>query len=86
MSATRTALGRTYVGPVSGYMVQAYGWAIFYGFSAAVAIPGLLLLIYLRKQIERRDVDSAAEAVVAESSTRADAVVNETSQFSGVKA
>ncbi|HXH55367.1 MAG TPA: MFS transporter [Gammaproteobacteria bacterium] len=81
-----TALGRTYVGPVSGYMVHAFGWAIFYGFSAAVAIPGLLLLIYLRKQIERRDVDSAAESVVAESSIRADTVVNEASQFSGVKA
>lgn len=80
-----TALGRTYVGPVSGYMVQAFGWAIFYGFSAAVAIPGLLLLIYLRKQIEKRDVDSAAESLVAESSTRVDTVVNEASQFSSVK-
>ena len=80
-----TALGRTYVGPVSGYMVQAFGWAIFYGFSAAVAIPGLLLLIYLRKQIEKRDVDSAAESLVAESSTRVDTVVNEASQFNSVK-
>jgi len=79
-----TALGRTYVGPVSGYLVQTYGWAIFYGFSAAVAIPGLLLLIYLRKEIERRDVDSTAESVLVESSTR-DTVVNEVSQFSSVK-
>lgn len=52
-----TALGRIYVGPISGYMVQAFGWAIFYGFSAMAAIPSLLLLIYLRKQIEVRDVD-----------------------------
>lgn len=80
-----TALGRTYIGPVSGYMVQAYGWAIFYGFSAAVAIPGLLLLIYLRKQIERRDVDGAAELVISESLTRTDAVVNEASNFSSAK-
>jgi PAT family beta-lactamase induction signal transducer AmpG len=51
------ALGRIYVGPISGYMVQSSGWAIFYGFSAVVAIPGLLLLMYLRRQIEVRDVD-----------------------------
>lgn len=50
-------LGRIYVGPISGYIVQASGWAIFYGFSAIAAIPGLLLLIYLRKQIEKRDID-----------------------------
>ena len=50
-------LGRIYVGPISGYMVEAFGWAIFYGFSAVIAIPGLLLLVYLRKQIEVRDID-----------------------------
>jgi len=54
------ALGRIYVGPISGYMVQTCGWALFYGFSAVVAIPGLLLLIYLRKHIEVRDIDSPA--------------------------
>jgi PAT family beta-lactamase induction signal transducer AmpG len=81
-----TALGRIYVGPISGYMVENFGWTIFYGFSAAVAIPGLLLLIYLRKQIERRDVDSAAEQPVVESSTRVDTFVNEASQFRSAKA
>ncbi len=59
-----TALGRIYVGPVSGHMVEAYGWPIFYGFSALIAIPGLLLLIYLRKQIEGRDVDEPTESKV----------------------
>lgn len=63
-----TALGRIYVGPVSGHMVEAYGWAIFYGFSALIAIPGLLLLIYLRKQIEGRDVDEPTEAKIPENS------------------
>jgi PAT family beta-lactamase induction signal transducer AmpG len=76
-----TALGRIYVGPISGYMVQAFGWAIFYGFSAAAAIPGLLLLIYLRKQIEMRDVDTAAESTessVVESAPRSENVLNRT--------
>lgn len=63
-----TALGRIYVGPVSGHMVEAYGWAIFYGFSAFIAIPGLLLLMYLRKQIEGRDVDEPTEAKIRENS------------------
>jgi PAT family beta-lactamase induction signal transducer AmpG len=54
------AMGRIYVGPASGFLVAKFGWALFYGFSAIVAIPGLLLLIYLRKQIDRRDADNVA--------------------------
>lgn len=55
------SLGRVYVGPVSGYMVQAIGWVGFYFFSAVIAIPGLLLLVFLRKQIKQRDVNPAQE-------------------------
>jgi PAT family beta-lactamase induction signal transducer AmpG len=51
------AVGRVYVGPASGYLVEAYGWSNFYLFSSLVAIPTLSLLIYLRKYIEIRDVD-----------------------------
>ncbi len=51
------AVGRIYVGPASGLMVKAFGWAWFYSFSALVAIPGLLLLIYLRPQIDKSDTD-----------------------------
>ncbi len=46
------AVGRIYVGPVSGYLVHTIGWASFYFFSAAAAIPGLLLLVFLRRQID----------------------------------
>jgi PAT family beta-lactamase induction signal transducer AmpG len=53
-----TALGRVYVGPVSGYLVQTIGWAGFYCFSAAIAIPGLLLLMYLRPQLDPRAADA----------------------------
>jgi PAT family beta-lactamase induction signal transducer AmpG len=67
-----TALGRIYVGPVSGHMVEAYGWAIFYGFSALIAIPGLLLLMYLRKQIEGRDVDMPTEPEIQENVIQSD--------------
>lgn len=61
-----TALSRIYVGPLSGYMVQGLGWSIFYGFSAIIAIPGLLLLVYLRNQIENRDVDNPVEEFIEE--------------------
>lgn len=50
-----SAFGRIYVGPVSGYMVASIGWAWFYCFSALIAIPGLLLLMYLRPQIDKSD-------------------------------
>ncbi|HSX20740.1 MAG TPA: MFS transporter [Gammaproteobacteria bacterium] len=58
------AFGRIYVGPVSGFLVASVGWAWFYFFSAVVAIPGLLLLIYLRPQIDKSDKDYLDEPVV----------------------
>lgn len=51
------ALGRIYVGPVSGYMVKTFGWANFYLFTAIVAIPSVLLLIFLKPTIEKRDMN-----------------------------
>lgn len=48
------AFGRTYVGPISGYMVEHFGWTWFYCFSAVIATPGLLLLMFLRPQIDSR--------------------------------
>ena len=48
------SLGRVYIGPVSGYMVEGYGWSNFYLFSAVAAIPGLLLVLYLKKPIQEK--------------------------------
>jgi MFS transporter, PAT family, beta-lactamase induction signal transducer AmpG len=47
------AVGRVYVGPASGYMVEAIGWTTFFGFTFLVAIPGLLLLFAMRGTIEK---------------------------------
>lgn len=47
------AVGRVYVGPASGYMVEAIGWTTFFGFTFLVAIPGLLLLLAMRGTIEK---------------------------------
>lgn len=45
------AIGRVYVGPVSGVMVAAFGWPNFFVFSVIAALPGLLLLRWLRPQV-----------------------------------
>ena len=46
------AVGRVYVGPASGYLVEAIGWTTFFGFTFLVALPGLLLLFAMRRTIE----------------------------------
>lgn len=46
------AVGRVYVGPASGYMVESIGWTTFFGFTFLMALPGLLLLILMRRNIE----------------------------------
>lgn len=38
------AIARTFVGPPAGYIVKVYGWPTFFVISAALAIPGLILL------------------------------------------
>jgi PAT family beta-lactamase induction signal transducer AmpG len=42
------ALGRVFVGPPSGYVVEAVGWTPFFFITFLAAVPGLLLLWYLR--------------------------------------
>lgn len=46
------AVGRVYVGPASGYMVESIGWTTFFGFTFLIALPGLLLLFLMRRSIE----------------------------------
>jgi PAT family beta-lactamase induction signal transducer AmpG len=47
------AFGRVYVGPISGYMIEAIGWTTFFGFTFFAALPGLLLLYLMRRQIDQ---------------------------------
>lgn len=46
------AVGRVYVGPASGFLVVAIGWAPFFFFTFLIALPGLWLLWRLRARIE----------------------------------
>jgi PAT family beta-lactamase induction signal transducer AmpG len=57
-----SAVGRVYVGPVSGYLVAAWGWPHFYLFSVFAGLPGVLLLVALRAVV---DAQETAHAPVA---------------------
>jgi PAT family beta-lactamase induction signal transducer AmpG len=45
------ALGRIFIGPTSGYLAEAFGWASFFFITTLVALPGLLLLWWLRQEV-----------------------------------
>ncbi len=47
-----SAVGRVYVGPAAGVMVEAFGWPLFFMFTVGAALPGLLLLGVLRRTID----------------------------------
>ncbi len=62
------AVGRVYVGPVSGVFVEAFDWPAFFVFSVVAALPGLVLLRMLRSQVHALDPVRAgpASGVVAD--------------------
>jgi PAT family beta-lactamase induction signal transducer AmpG len=44
-------LGRVVISPTSGYIVTYVGWATFFLFTVIAALPGMALLLYLKKEI-----------------------------------
>ncbi len=46
------AMGRVFVGPPSGMLVDELGWPLFFFFTFMAALPGLLILRYLKRPIE----------------------------------
>lgn len=55
-----SAVGRTYLaGPLTPPLVEYAGWSTFFILTVVIAIPGLLLLIWRRQDIDRIDADSA---------------------------
>ncbi len=45
------ALGRIFIAPTSGYLVESVGWASFFFITTLVALPGLCLLWRLRHEV-----------------------------------
>jgi len=56
------AVGRVYVGPASGVLVEAFGWPTFFVFTVGAALPGLVLLRWLRPQVMALDPPRDARA------------------------
>ncbi|WP_312028345.1 AmpG family muropeptide MFS transporter [Aquabacterium sp. J223] len=57
------AIGRVWVGPLAGVMAEAVGWPVFFVVSTAAAVPGLLLLVALRRSVQALAVDPRARGV-----------------------
>ncbi len=53
------AVGRVYVGPASGYVVEAVGWASFFFITFLAALPGLALLRAMRSAVDGLERDDS---------------------------
>jgi len=58
-----SALGRTFIAPTSGYVVESLGWALFFLITALSAIPGLWLLWHYRSVITELRHDTIEPAI-----------------------
>lgn len=47
-----SAVGRVYVGPVAGFLVEWWGWPTFYAFTVLAGLPGLALLAFCRSTLD----------------------------------
>jgi len=45
------ALGRIFISPTSGFLVEALGWAPFFFITFLAALPGLFMLQWMRREI-----------------------------------
>jgi MFS transporter, PAT family, beta-lactamase induction signal transducer AmpG len=51
------SVGRVWVGPLSGVLVETIGWPVFFIVSTFTALPALVLLWWLRRPVKTLDVD-----------------------------
>ncbi len=49
------AVGRVWVGPMAGVTAESIGWPGFFVLSSWLAVPALLMLLWLRRAIEALD-------------------------------
>lgn len=47
-----SSLGRVFISPTAGFAVAQFGWVNFFALSALVGAPGLLLLWFLKKNVQ----------------------------------
>jgi PAT family beta-lactamase induction signal transducer AmpG len=51
-----SAVGRVFLGPLAAWLVPQVGWSKFFVITALSAIPGLLLVVFLRGAITRAEL------------------------------
>lgn len=54
------SISRVFLGPPSGVVAEHWGWSALFMISALLAVPGLMLLWYLRNRIDEIAVGAAA--------------------------
>jgi PAT family beta-lactamase induction signal transducer AmpG len=54
------SVARNFLGPPAAFVVDAVGWSNFFVLTFLTALPGLILLIVLRRQVERLDAGPLA--------------------------
>jgi PAT family beta-lactamase induction signal transducer AmpG len=62
-----SAVGRVYVGPLSGLLAESLGWPLFFLFSVLAGVPGLVLVWVLRRELQ---FDQAVGQTSEESNSR----------------
>lgn len=68
------AVGRVFVGPAAGNLVKMVGWAEFFLWTVLFAVPGLLLLLWLRPTIneyEARQEEATMQTGIEEAKASA---------------
>jgi MFS transporter, PAT family, beta-lactamase induction signal transducer AmpG len=50
--STLDSISRVFLGPPAGYLAQHSGWSAVFAASALLALPGLILLFFLRRRID----------------------------------
>ena len=54
------SFGRVYLTAPSGFVVQSIGWSSFFILSVLLALPGLVLLMLMKKQVQSSEANDAA--------------------------
>jgi PAT family beta-lactamase induction signal transducer AmpG len=50
------AVGRVFLGPLAAWLVPQVGWSMFFAITALSALPGLMLIVVLRRPIEQAEL------------------------------
>lgn len=69
-----SAIGRVFVGPAAGFLVESVGWADFFLWTVLFAVPGLVLLWLIRGTIltyEHQNLEEVVEEAVIEAKVNA---------------